>query len=155
MITHRPIDSTSTSLESIDHPNHTHKTVTHCKLTQQATQGMKTHRTVDRPSTDHGSIDHSIDHIKLTLEKLMVDGRWSILTKIAFVQKCRFGEIFQSYRDVVLGDLEVKINSNRWWRKKQYAKEKRDYTFLVVHSLFPKQFPKFANFKIIVSNIKY
>ena len=79
MITHRPFDSTLTGLESIDHPNDTHKTDTiHNKLIQQATQEMKTYHAVHRPLTDHESIDHPIDHIKLTLEKLMVDGRYGV-----------------------------------------------------------------------------
>ena len=84
MITYRPIDLSTAHRSALNlstiPTTHTKLTL-HYKLIQQATQGIKTHRTVYRPSTDHGSIDHSIDHIKLTLEKLMVDGRWSIWCK--------------------------------------------------------------------------
>ena len=55
---HRPIDSPSTGLESINYPNDT-KNRHYTKMIQHATQGVKTYRIVDRPSTDH-----PINHIK-------------------------------------------------------------------------------------------
>ena len=81
MITHDLSTAHRPALNLSTIPTTHTKLTLHYKLIQQATPRNENTSDCQSPTTDHGSIDHPIDHIKLTLEKLVVDGRWSIWGK--------------------------------------------------------------------------